>query len=366
MAINTRSPYFVSIEDENISYAELKIYVWEGDKNTPPSEEKYYLKKNTLSSVTKVSFEVSELIRDFIGVKFRFASILQDGIENQIEDGFSRLIITASDSGDSVVWVKLDLNAYDSNDTEIVGSTETNLALDSYSYFENSGFNLGESSILISNRNLVLLREDAYNLPIYVENNPTVTLYNGATVVKTESYIASDESNEQIEYFNIFDISDLTSIVVVDDNKTETIKLSVISECKQTPSKVTFLNKFGVLENMHFLKKYVETINVNKDSYKSNILTFGNSYDNTNHVNKDFNINANESISLSSGFLNEGYNETLRQLLLSEQVWNTKSGKTTPINVKTSSQVYKTSLNDKLVEYTINFDNSFDTINNIR
>jgi len=366
MAINTRSPYFVSIEDENISYAELKIYVWEGDKNTPPSEEKYYLKKNTLSGITKVSFEVSELIRDFIGVKFSFSSILQDGIENQVEDGYSRFIITASDSGNSVVWAKLDLKAYNSNDAEIAASPETNLALDSYSYFENSAFNVEHSSILISNRNLILLREDSYNLPIYVKSNPTVTLYNGSTVVKTQSYTSSDESDEQIEYFNIFDIGDLTSIVVVDDNRTETIKLSVISECKQTPSKVTFLNKFGVLENMHFLKKHVETINVNKDSYKSNILTFGNSYDNTNHVNRDFNINANESISLSSGFLNEGYNETLKQLLLSEQVWNTKSNFTKPINVKTSSKIYKTSLNDKLVEYTIDFENSFDTINNIR
>ena len=38
----------------------------------------------------------------------------------------------------------------------------------------------------------------------------------------------------------------------------------------------------------------------------------------------------------------------------------------TPINVKTSSIAYKTSVNDKLVDYTISFDKSFDTINNIR
>ena len=37
-----------------------------------------------------------------------------------------------------------------------------------------------------------------------------------------------------------------------------------------------------------------------------------------------------------------------------------------PINVKTSNITYKTSLNDRLVEYTFDFDNSYDTINNIR
>jgi len=366
MAINTRSPYFVSIEDTEISYAELKIYIWDGDKNTPPSEEKYSLKKNALASITKVSFEVSELIRDFIDVKFRFASIIQDGSDVGIEDGLSRFIITGTDSGQSIIWVKLDLKAYDSSNTELLDSTETNIALDSYSYFEDYEFNIEDSSILISNRDLILLRGGGYNLPIYVKNNPTIVAYNGSEVIKTESYTSSDISSEQIEYFNLFQIENLSSIVVTDDNGSETIKISVVDECKQIPSKVTFVNKFGVLENVYFVKKFVSKMQVNKESYKGNILTYGDSYDSTNHVNRDFNVIAKESISLSSGFLNESYNETFKQMMLSEVVWQTKENLTLPINIKTSDITYKTSLNDKLVQYTIDFDNSFDTINNIR
>ena len=56
--------------------------------------------------------------------------------------------------------------------------------------------------------------------------------------------------------------------------------------------------------------------------------------------------------------------------MLSEKVWVTNVTDTEvqilPINVKTSDITYKTSVNNKLVEYTIDFDNSFDTINNIR
>jgi hypothetical protein len=56
--------------------------------------------------------------------------------------------------------------------------------------------------------------------------------------------------------------------------------------------------------------------------------------------------------------------------MLSEKVWvtNVKEGveQVLPINVTTSDMTYKTSLNDKLVEYTIEFENSYDTINNIR
>ena len=56
--------------------------------------------------------------------------------------------------------------------------------------------------------------------------------------------------------------------------------------------------------------------------------------------------------------------------MLSEKVWvtnvNDTNVKVLPLNIKTSNITYKTSLNDRLVEYTIDFDNSFDTINNVR
>ena len=73
---------------------------------------------------------------------------------------------------------------------------------------------------------------------------------------------------------------------------------------------------------------------------------------------------------MSSGFLSEEYNEVFEQMMLSEKVWVTnitdKGEQVLPINVKTSNITYKTSLNDKLVEYTFDFDKSYDTINNIR
>jgi hypothetical protein len=93
-------------------------------------------------------------------------------------------------------------------------------------------------------------------------------------------------------------------------------------------------------------------------------------YNSSNHVYRDFNVMGRESVTLSSGFLSEEYNEVFKQMMLSEKVWVTNVidsvEQVLPINVKTSDITYKTSLNNKLVEYTIEFDKSFDTINNIR
>jgi|14_taG_2_1085336.scaffolds.fasta_scaffold18023_2 hypothetical protein len=151
--------------------------------------------------------------------------------------------------------------------------------------------------------------------------------------------------------------------------KTDVINVETLQECKYEPKKVTFLNKFGALQDMYFFKKSVERMNVEKESYKSNILS-GSTYDRSNHVYRDFNLVGKESVTLSSGFLSEEYNEVFKQMMLSEKVWITNitedGEQVLPINVKTSDITYKTSLNDKLVEYTIEFDKSFDTINNIR
>ena len=109
---------------------------------------------------------------------------------------------------------------------------------------------------------------------------------------------------------------------------------------------------------------------VKKETYKANIFQHGTLYDRSTHVNKEFNVVGKESVTLSSGFLNEEYNEVFKQMMLSEKVWITNLTDTEeqilPINVKTSNITYKTSLNDRLVEYTFDFDNSYDTINNIR
>jgi hypothetical protein len=45
---------------------------------------------------------------------------------------------------------------------------------------------------------------------------------------------------------------------------------------------------------------------------------------------------------------------------------NPNSTQYVPVNVKKNSMVQKTSLNDKLIDYTFDFDMSFDYINNIR
>ena len=59
-------------------------------------------------------------------------------------------------------------------------------------------------------------------------------------------------------------------------------------------------------------------------------------------------------------------NDTIEELFLAENVWLRIDNKTLPMLPKTKSLTYKTSVNDNLLNYTIEFDYAFDKINNIR
>jgi hypothetical protein len=142
--------------------------------------------------------------------------------------------------------------------------------------------------------------------------------------------------------------------------------------------KVSFINRFGVVQDLWFFLKRVKNINRTNESFQSNTLTNATatsapSYSQTNAPKKLFNTQAKQSNILSSGYYPEEANAYFEQLLLSEYVWITRPvveqpniEETIPVVVKTSSMTYKTSLNDRLIEYTIDFEDAFDYINNVR
>jgi len=47
-------------------------------------------------------------------------------------------------------------------------------------------------------------------------------------------------------------------------------------------------------------------------------------------------------------------------------VWIYKDSKTTPINITSNTQRFKTGVNDQLIQYTITAEYAFDMISNIR
>ena len=181
MAINLRSPYYVSTSASGTAYTELDISIWAGDKDAPVTAQ-YSLRKNVIGTSEDVLFEISELVRDYLDTTF---------------DG---------DYNGQAVWVKTIKTAYDSSDAVIGNPVEsTVIAFDGYSYFEDE--QKYTPSLFVSNREIFALDDNLFRVPINTYANPLVTFYNDGEVVASEALYSSIKSNEQVKYVSIYGYS---------------------------------------------------------------------------------------------------------------------------------------------------------------
>ena len=188
------------------------------------------------------------------------------------------------------------------------------------------------------------------------------------------------------------DVVNLTNIYSGTSDTTYTYRSSTltikIADCsKYTPTLVYFVNKFGSHQPLWFLTKKVEALRTESQTFQQNTIDTSTTtptyftpeqsgYPNYPHSVKTFNKNGKKRYILSSGYYPEKYNTYFEELLLSELVWietettdvlgQILTSQVMPVRVVTSDFTYKTSLNDRLIEYTIEFEEAVDHINNIR
>jgi len=147
---------------------------------------------------------------------------------------------------------------------------------------------------------------------------------------------------------------------------TITYAVERICSAKYTPIKMRFINKFGMPQDFYFFLKSVESVNTKSETFKRNIFNYSTSnYDKTKHQTKTFNKNGRKRFTLNTDYLVEGYNAVIEDIMLSEYVWLLSGVVVRPVTVMTSSLTKKTSLNDKLIQYTLEVEEANDIINNI-
>ena len=378
--INTRSPFYKKITNANLHSVKLELYIWQGVyADRAASHLRYTLTKEEVGTNNYVTYEFSKLIRDYMITEY------------------------GNYSTDSL-WVDAVITIYNDQNASISNTTETFLAIDGYGYFEN-GINprsVEYTTPMLLQNNTTIYYSDGQDIriPVYAEAatitatlTPTVT---GTTVKWDEadifwqagsntwnggnsslSVIDNGDSDQKIQYLIIIGTQDLVDnslLTLVSTNSSYStntvITLTKVCEPKYTPLSIVFYNKYGALQNMWFFKKSMTDINIKSETFKNNMIDFDNNggqptYALTKHQEKKFTSNGKESITINSGFYNESFNEVVRQMLLSEQVWIYDGSSTLPINLKSNTLKFKKSVNDKLISYTISFDYAFDKINNI-
>jgi len=372
--IRTRSPFFIRTPNEtsaDLSYFNIVIKIYNNDFTAAAcgdESDTITLNKKPLTGDNSVTIEICEIINEYI------------------EQDFTNYT-SAGRSGSK--WVKLSTQAKESDGTSIGSVTNTYyLAQEGYNEFLNGVNYTAAQNLMITSDFIQYDKNSTWYLPVNSETVNSVQFRINNTTMGTSTVSDSDSSFNKIQYLTWptgnSEIQEL--IITYNTTQTRTVKVQRIDECKYPVNKISFLNKWGAIQDLYFFKKSTESLetqseNFNRSIFQAKRVSFAigfpsgtcdptnhyNEYDIKKHSNKTFNANGTETLQLNTGFVSESMNDSFRELMVSEYVWLTDSlSNVLPVTLKDSSLTYKTGLNDKMINYTMSFEKSFKLINNVR
>ncbi|BAQ92862.1 hypothetical protein [uncultured Mediterranean phage uvMED] len=417
--INIRSPYYVTVSDTGLESLQIELWVYTGTRtpfNYPNTTPTYTLTTTAIDD--SATFEISELIKDYLDstfdgtytssavfVDYRLTktvsgvtSVVPQVFQKEAYDGYGYFSDGANPQNRNALLVSSP-TIYKMKDEDLtfpynIGSdlsisvfgnvNQVTFTATGFSYTGADGIWQITSSDLFSsssplpsvgdtltksNTEYVVTSIDESVNKIFVDpvtsadfNEPLTFTY---SVSDYYYFDDSDADNTSANIIRYLTLSDIDRILSTTDSVTTIHNVVEIEECRNTPYKLTFVNKFGALEDIWFYGASRENTNTTKEDYKSNIVSAG-SYSINEHQRKILNKNGIDSMVINSNFYPEEHNETFKQLFLSEKVWITYKTQVLPIQITSNTISFKNRLNDKLINYEINIEFSNNTINNIR
>jgi hypothetical protein len=367
-AIYSRSPYFVSIDEPLQTTARLRVWLWNASDVEPVTTT--YLREKSIASpqITEISFNLSNLINEFYEL-------------NMINYNFN--VTNETNPPEQFVYVKYELAYRIGAGAYEVIESRYKRAFYGYGYF-NEQYNPLLSWIHLTGD------ADGTSPTMYYWNPqdssewPTIIAGNQASLHRAGSIRVINTPNLSVKYTNIKTGANV-SVNIPYQNKVIRIPLVYgpywndgnyidirvsgiaikqwkylpLTECKYEVVVCDFINKFGAWQRTFFYKASRNQIDVKGQEYE--LMTENINYDTDIAVVKTFNVNAVDTISCNTGWVDENFSIVLKELLLSETIKiNGESAKL----ITKKTEFYK-SLNQKMINYKLDFAYAFDTINNI-
>jgi hypothetical protein len=161
--------------------------------------------------------------------------------------------------------------------------------------------------------------------------------------LSTDNPFFANGNDALIQYFNGTSFVNIINITGI----------TPICEPKFEPFVVDYVNFYGGMSKFTFFKKNTKSWEV-----KGNEFQMSNVYPQTKTELKIFNKNGRDTIKLNTGWINEKYVQNIKELSLSEDLYlvGAISGFGGYVKLKTSSFETKTHLNNKMINYEMEFE----------
>jgi len=154
-------------------------------------------------------------------------------------------------------------------------------------------------------------------------------------------------------------------VILLNDDDTPAeiarVRYYVICEARYTPYQIAFINRFGVADFITFFKRSDERGTFTQDSYQKSIYNDGFTTPSL-QVGKyqSYNVNSRNSLTLNTGFVDEDYDEVIKDILMSEYVAVLDGSTWISVVPERGSIEYQKHINQRLINYTLTFTYGFD------
>ena len=364
MAINriyARSPYIIEVDEVGQSGSKVELYIYQNG-STPPTTPTYTLEKLIpASNNTQTLYNISPYLLEYISHDTLFSNYQFDNLPLSLDQYICV----------DVKRYKLVLNTYTLLDSL------TYFAFDGFGYYSQgyNPFHLPQANAQLDEKTYYYWA-DANNNPLtnQLERAGTITAYlpTGYYVKYTQlqtglTYTASAVTTDDIynvyrvypAYYltgNTFEIYSNTNVLMWQAT------FSPIEECYYDVITVDFINMYGAWQREFFFKASYESLSVSTTEFNlmQNMDVLGSWNTNLNQ-RQVFNTNGIITHRVNTGWVDESFNSNLQQLLLSERIL--LNGQ--PVKMKTKEFEKQKNLNNKKINYVMEFEESHDLINNV-
>lgn len=388
--IYARSPYIVHLNDSGLVRAQFKLYIYTGTKDTDKGTADYEFDMTAIGGT--ITFDIAPYIRDFLrdivgpNSPGRFVWVTTEVAKD-----------TGAGLGAFATWQATQLACYGYTEPE-EGANYTDYTINDLEQ-EAGGIRFCGPITSAAAKPVAVQsgawddglllhwiakeKDSTYVLPVFKDDADNgavqVRYYNafggfpgGGTQIGSTTITATSiaESDDNMAYVSIPAAARSFAVFVGAVDVTNGNVYNVSGNCGEV-TRVFFINRFGVLEEIQFVGRAVESYSSSKTDFKRSIVS-GGTYSKWRRQQAVYNKIGGRSVTINSGHYPEGYNEQFKQLLMSESVWILPAGLSfstadnfVPVNITNSELQYKYSRYEKLINYEMTFEYANDTTNTI-
>jgi hypothetical protein len=343
--IFARSPYLIKIDEAGQSGSKIELFL----SNTTFSVNPQY----TLSKLIPASnnletlYDISPYIREYISftTPSEPTTLLTNPTNERVNVRVKRYKLVVS------TYTLLDTTDY--------------IAFDGYTYYQES-YNFDAGNYGLEEGNYYYWWQDGYAGQIRAITGASFTAkYTSFDAIPIVTSIAISSGT--------YDIARVLSANLSVGNKVEILNSALAvqktyyfypqDECKYTPVRLDFINRYGAWQTEYFFKASNDTFSVENTEY--NLLqTDSYNYNFKEGQRKTFNTNGKKSIKVNTGWVDETWKETLKQIMLSERIL-ISDGNFLPVKINTKSTELFKHINTKQINYSLEFEFAYDVINSV-